>query len=92
MTSRHFDDIATTAPPDAVRRSKRLALGYLEAELALRAYGIRQTIVVFGSTRIRELGEATPDGKPDYYRLAREFGVSPATIRRVISKENWPSV
>lgn len=74
MTSRHFNDLATAAPPDAVRRGERLALGYLDAELALRAHGIHQTIVVFGSTRIRELSEVPPDGKPDYYRLAREFG------------------
>ena len=74
MTPASFNDIAASAPADAVRRSERLALGYLDAELTLREQGIYQTIVVFGGTRIQELGEAPQDGRPDYYGLAREFG------------------
>jgi hypothetical protein len=74
MTRKTFNNAATWAPPDAVRRAERLALGYLEPELILREQGIHQTIVVFGGTRIREQGKAPPNGKPDYYGLAREFG------------------
>jgi len=59
---------------DAVHRSERLARSYLRAELALREQGVQQTIVVFGSTRIRELPKSPPDGRPDYYRIARDFG------------------
>lgn len=59
---------------DAVRRSERLAAGYLEAELVLREYGIKQTIVVFGGTRIPRTDEALRQGKTDYYGIAREFG------------------
>lgn len=59
---------------DAVRRARRLARGYLEPELVLREHGIRQTIVVFGGTRIREPDKALPPGETDYYGLARQFG------------------
>jgi hypothetical protein len=74
MISKHFRDLAESAPAAAARRGERLAVGYLEAELVLHEQGIHQTIVVFGGTRIRELSEAPPEGIPDYYRLAREFG------------------
>jgi len=74
MTGTTLNDMAATAPADAVHRGERLALGYLEAELILREQGIHQTIVVFGGTRIRERRKTPRDSGPDYYALAREFG------------------
>ena len=61
-------------PADALERAERLAAGYLQAELVMRKYGIQQTIVVFGGTRIYESGTAGEGGSRDYYRIAREFG------------------
>jgi uncharacterized protein (TIGR00730 family) len=55
-------------------RAGRLAAGYLRAELVMRKYGIQQTIVVFGGTRIRESSAAEETGDADYYRIARDFG------------------
>ncbi|HYC69038.1 MAG TPA: TIGR00730 family Rossman fold protein [Brevundimonas sp.] len=52
-------------------RGVRFLLEYAKAEEALRAWGVRSTIVVFGSARIGE------DGRPDHmrwYREARAFG------------------
>jgi uncharacterized protein (TIGR00730 family) len=52
-------------------RGVRFLLEYAKAEEALRAWGVRSTVVVFGSARVRE------DGIPhhrDWYRAAREFG------------------
>jgi hypothetical protein len=40
----------------------------------MRKYGIQQTIVVFGGTRIYESGKSGEGGSRDYYRIAREFG------------------
>jgi hypothetical protein len=47
-------------------RAIRLAREYLRAESALRAHGVRHTILVMGSTRA---GRRDP-----YYGVAREFG------------------
>lgn len=74
MVGSRIEDQALATAPDAVRRSERLARGYLATELVLREQGVHQTIVVFGGTRIAELSEAPSDGQPDYYRIAREFG------------------
>jgi uncharacterized protein (TIGR00730 family) len=41
-----------------VSRGVRLQMDYLKAELALLRFGVENTIVVFGSTRIREAGAA----------------------------------
>ncbi len=52
-------------------RGARFMLEYAKAEEYLRAWGIRSTIVVFGSARVR------PDGPPRssaYYEAARAFG------------------
>ena len=52
-------------------RGVRFQLEYAKAEEALRAWGVRSTIVVFGSARVRE------DGPPEHrrwYRDARAFG------------------
>jgi len=46
------EDIAFLESDDA--RGPRLELDYLKAELAMRKAGVEQTIVIFGSARIRE--------------------------------------
>src|SRR3954464_8100187 len=51
-------------------RGVRLQLEYAKAEERLRAWGVRSTIVVFGSARLR------PDGSPRadaWYHAARDF-------------------
>jgi uncharacterized protein (TIGR00730 family) len=52
-------------------RGVRFLLEYAKAEEALRAWGVRSTIVVFGSARIHENG---PGRHADWYRQARSFG------------------
>jgi uncharacterized protein (TIGR00730 family) len=52
-------------------RGVRFQLEYAKAEEALRAWGVRSTIVVFGSARVREDG-AGEHGR--WYREARDFG------------------
>ena len=47
-------------------RAARLAREYLRAESALRAHGVRHTILVMGSTRASR--------RDPYYEIAREFG------------------
>ena len=52
-------------------RGVRFQLEFAKADQALRAWGVRSTIVVFGSARVRE------DGQPDHarwYAEARRFG------------------
>ncbi len=52
-------------------RGVRFLLEYAKAEERLRTWGVRSTIVVFGSARAR------PDGPPQlsaWYQAAREFG------------------
>ncbi len=52
-------------------RGVRFLLEYAKAEEALRAWGVRSTIVVFGSARIIETG---PGRHAGWYAAAREFG------------------
>ena len=52
-------------------RGVRFLLEYAKAEEALRAWGVRSTIVVFGSARIREDG---PGRHSRWYAEARAFG------------------
>jgi hypothetical protein len=52
-------------------RGVRFLLEYSKAEEALRAWGVRSTIVVFGSARVSEFGSG--DG-PRWYEMARRFG------------------
>src|SRR5690606_12566975 len=52
-------------------RGVRFLLEYAKAESALRAWGVRSTIVVFGSARIVENG---PGRHAGWYAAAREFG------------------
>jgi len=58
-------------------RGTRLMLEYLKPELSMREHGIESTVVVFGSTRIRD-PETTQDGAAqdslgEHYREARRF-------------------
>lgn len=53
-------------------RGVRFQLEYEKAELALKAAGIRSTLVVFGSARIHEDG---PGAQSRWYAGARRFGV-----------------
>lgn len=53
------------------QRGLRFQLEYEKAEQALRAWGVRSTVVVFGSARIREDGDAQ---HARWYREARAFG------------------
>lgn len=55
---------------DDSMRGVRFLLEYAKAENALRDWGVRSTIVVFGSARARE-GSAGPQGK--WYAEARQF-------------------
>jgi uncharacterized protein (TIGR00730 family) len=52
-------------------RGVRFLMEYAKAEEALRAWGVRSTIVVFGSARVREDG---PGQHGHWYRESREFG------------------
>jgi uncharacterized protein (TIGR00730 family) len=52
-------------------RGVRFQLEYAKAEESLRIWGVRSTIVVFGSARIRENG---PGRHPYWYGEARAFG------------------
>lgn len=55
---------------DDARRGLRFQLEYEKAEEALRAWGVRSTIVVFGSARISERGKGE---HARWYKAAREF-------------------
>ncbi len=58
-------------------RGVRFLLEFAKAEEALRSWGVRSTIVVFGSARVREDG---PNREPHWYEQARAFG-------RLVSRE-----
>jgi uncharacterized protein (TIGR00730 family) len=53
------------------QRGVRFMLEYEKAEQALRAWGVRSTIVVYGSARVREDGDAR---QARWYAQARAFG------------------
>ncbi len=54
-----------------VMRGVRLQVECTKADEALRAAGVRSTLVVFGSSRVSEDG---PDRQPFWYAEARRFG------------------
>lgn len=74
MKRRTSEESVAGAPASLQRRGERLARDYVDTERVLRQQGIRQTIVVFGSTRIQESGTTPRGSGPDYYGIAREFG------------------
>lgn len=53
-------------------RGVRFLLEYAKAEEALRSWGVRSTIVVFGSARVRQDG---PGRHAHWYEQARQFGL-----------------
>ena len=61
-------------------RSVRLMLEFLKPELAMQAHGIKSTVVIFGSTRIRQPAADRISGgrlqsfQEDFYGMARELG------------------
>ena len=55
----------------ASMRGVRFLLEFAKVDEALRAWGVRSTIVVFGSARVREGG---PGRQAAWYAAAREFG------------------
>ncbi|MBU3730973.1 MAG: TIGR00730 family Rossman fold protein [Beijerinckiaceae bacterium] len=56
-------------------RGVRFLLEYAKAEEHLRAWGVRSTIVVFGTARAREDGSGTTGERgARWYQVAREFG------------------
>ena len=55
----------------ASMRGVRFMLEYAKSDEALRAWGVRSTIVVFGSARVAEQGEGR---QAFWYEQAREFG------------------
>jgi len=55
----------------ASMRGVRFLLEFAKVDEALRAWGVRSTIVVFGSARMREEG---PGRQAGWYAAAREFG------------------
>jgi uncharacterized protein (TIGR00730 family) len=56
------------------QRGLRFLLEYAKAEELLRKWGVRSTIVVFGSARARPLGEGGPTHGAIWYEQARRFG------------------
>ncbi len=52
-------------------RGVRFLLEFAKADEAMRAWGVKSTIVVFGGARIREDG---PEPQSRWYAAAREFG------------------
>jgi uncharacterized protein (TIGR00730 family) len=59
-------------------RAIRFALEYAKAELLLRDWGVRSTVIVFGSARIPSPEQARAADRmlrqAQYYQIAREFG------------------
>jgi hypothetical protein len=60
-------------------RGVRLMLEYLKPERRMRSAGVDSTVVIFGSTRVRDPDTPCPDGPrcgldPSYYREARRLG------------------
>jgi uncharacterized protein (TIGR00730 family) len=58
-------------------RGVRFLLEYAKAEQNLRAWGVRSTVVVFGSARARPASEGEPQAYPNrarWYDEARRFG------------------
>jgi uncharacterized protein (TIGR00730 family) len=68
-------------------RGVRLQLDYMKAELGLRARGVEHTIVVFGSTRIRERSAAERRVKLLQAQLAAAPGGDPTLEKRLAVAE-----
>jgi hypothetical protein len=68
-------------------RGVRFLLEYEKADRALQAYGVRSTIVVFGSARIRE---DAPGRKAFWYAEARTFGRIASERGGAVAPEGQP--
>ena len=78
-------------------RGLRLQIEYLKAELLLREHGVRDTVVVYGSTRIPEPGVARNNAEalraalqanPGDHEIARKLGVA----ERIVAKSHYYDV
>ena len=68
---------------DDETRGVRLQLEYYKAERQLRLHGVRHTILVLGSTRIREVSTGNHrKEKNGFYAIARQFGRLVGTAAR----------
>ena len=67
-------------------RGLRLQMDYLKPELALRAHGVKRTIVVFGSARICEPAEARRRVDALRAAVAREPGNAEAARRLAVAE------
>ena len=68
-------------------RGVRFQLEFAEADQALRDWGVRSTVVVFGSARVRE------DGPPDHarwYAEARRFGALASRLGGAMRDSSQP--
>jgi uncharacterized protein (TIGR00730 family) len=68
-------------------RGVRFMLEYEKADRALQDYGVRSTIVVFGSARIREDG---PGRQAHWYAEARKFGQIASQRGGAVAPEGQP--
>jgi uncharacterized protein (TIGR00730 family) len=68
-------------------RGVRFLLEYAKADEALRAWGVRSTIVVFGSARVREDG---PGRQGVWYAEARRFGRIASERGGALLATGWP--
>jgi len=66
-------------------RGVRFLLEYSKASLALDAWGVRSTLVVFGSARVREDG---PDKQAYWYAQARAFARMASELGGALRDEN----
>lgn len=66
-------------------RGVRFQLEYAKAEHYLRSWGVRSTIVVFGSARVREDG---PGKQGLWYREARSFGALASQRGGAMAQDN----
>jgi len=78
-------------------RAIRLQLDYLKPEIQMRKYGIKYTIVVFGSSRIRERKTAMKklktiqrelDKNPDSKELLRELDIAKRMLKKSVYYED----
>jgi uncharacterized protein (TIGR00730 family) len=83
-TRRRRRDLAAWQTPGDMARAERLQSDYLLAEQALQRLGIQHTIVVFGSTRIREPGTAA--AAVTAARLALEADPESVGLRRALQR------
>ena len=65
-------------------RGVRFQLEFEKAERVLKTWGVRSTIVVFGSARVREDG---PGSQPRWYAEARRFGTLASLLGGAVQED-----